>query len=104
MAGTEDPANTIGKTKTLSVAQASLDAAKHRLSTTQKHLSATQDLYQKSSQKMIEQQNKLSQIQADIKRLSTTTADLVSILSFTPTYLELICAPFPPACKVDNGM
>ncbi|KAJ4856908.1 hypothetical protein T069G_07805 [Trichoderma breve] len=90
MAGTEDPANTIGKTKTLSVAQASLDAAKHRLSTTQKHLSATQDLYQKSSQKMIEQQNKLSQIQADIKRLSTTTADLNEVKRILIRAIELI--------------
>ncbi|PKK55219.1 hypothetical protein CI102_9 [Trichoderma harzianum] len=90
MAGTEDPAITIGKTKTLTAAQASLDAAKYRLSTTQKHLSATQDLYQKSSQKMIEQQNKLSKIQADIKRLSTTTADLNEVKRILIRAIELI--------------
>ncbi|KAH0524105.1 hypothetical protein TsFJ059_009015 [Trichoderma semiorbis] len=90
MAGTEDPATTIGKTRTLSVAQASLDAAKHRLDTTQKHLSATQDLYLKSSQAMIEQQNKLSQIQADIKRLSMTTADLNEVKRILIRAIELI--------------
>ncbi|OTA05025.1 hypothetical protein A9Z42_0056420 [Trichoderma parareesei] len=77
MVETEDPAIAIARTNAqTAVAQATLDAAKYRLSMAQKQLSTTQQLYLKSSQMMVEQQNKLAQVQAEIQKLSTTTADL----------------------------
>jgi septal ring factor EnvC (AmiA/AmiB activator) len=95
MVETEDPAIAIARTNAqTAVAQATLDAAKYRLSMAQKRLSTTQQLYLKSSQMMVEQQNKLAQVQAEIQKLSTTTADLVSFISFSSLYTQ--STPFPP--------
>ncbi|KAL7910526.1 hypothetical protein GGI35DRAFT_370736 [Trichoderma velutinum] len=90
MADTEDPAIIMAKKNTRTAAQVTLDAAKYRLNMTKNQLRATQDLYQRSSQMMIEQQKNLSQIQADIKRLSTTTADLNEVKRILIRAIELI--------------
>ncbi|KAI1171833.1 hypothetical protein F4777DRAFT_593418 [Nemania sp. FL0916] len=70
MADSEDPSITVAKTNAKSAqAQAVLESAKNRLTTTQQHLMGTQELYLQSSKQLVEQQNKLGEIHAEITKL-----------------------------------
>jgi hypothetical protein len=77
---TEDPAVQIAKTNAKSAqAQAVLDAAKDRLHTTEQTFLSTQKIYQEASSTLVEQENKLTAIQADLQRQTTLEASLVSV-------------------------
>jgi hypothetical protein len=80
MTTTEDPAVQIAKTNAKSAqAQAVLDAAKDRLHTTQQTFLSTQKIYQEASSTLVEQENKLTAIQAELQRQTTLEASLVSV-------------------------
>ena len=59
-------------------AQAVLESAKNRLVTTQQMLTTSQDNYAKTTSMLLQQQNKLGEIQANLKRLSNSNLSLVS--------------------------
>lgn len=79
MATTEDPAVQIAKTNAKSAqAQAGLAADKDRLHTTQQTFLSTQKIYQEASSTLIEQENKLTAIQAELQRQTKLEPSLVS--------------------------
>lgn len=77
-----------------------LKSAKNRMDTTQQHLIATQELYIKASEQLLEQQNKLGEIQADITKLGQSQIGLVSFSPLLQNFfsklllyerMEIIC-------------
>lgn len=58
-------------------AQAVLEAAKNRLTTTQQMLTTAQENYVKSTDMLLEQKNKLGQIQATLTQLTKANVSLV---------------------------
>lgn len=58
-------------------AQALLETAKNRLTTTQQMLTTAQDNYVKSTDMLLEQKNKLGQIQATLTKLTKENVSLV---------------------------
>ncbi|GIK00972.1 hypothetical protein Aspvir_005002 [Aspergillus viridinutans] len=91
MAATEDPAVQIAKTNAKSAqAQAVLDAAKDRLHTTQQTFLSTQKIYQEASSTLVEQENKLTAIQADLQRQTTLEASLTEIKSVLRQCISLV--------------
>ncbi|GFF59266.1 hypothetical protein IFM51744_09854 [Aspergillus udagawae] len=88
---TEDPAVQIAKTNAKSAqAQAVLDAAKDRLHTTEQTFLSTQKIYQEASSTLVEQENKLTAIQADLQRQTTLEASLTEIKSVLRQCISLI--------------
>ncbi|KAH1912106.1 hypothetical protein KXW14_004294 [Aspergillus fumigatus] len=91
MATTEDPAVQIAKTNAKSAqAQAVLDAAKDRLHTTQQTFLSTQKIYQEASSTLIEQENKLTAIQAELQRQTKLEASLTEIKSVLRQCISLV--------------
>ncbi|KAH2363035.1 hypothetical protein KXV98_004325 [Aspergillus fumigatus] len=91
MATTEDPAVQIAKTNAKSAqAQAVLDAAKDRLHTTQQTFLSTQKIYQEASSTLIEQENKLTAIQAELQRQTKLEASLTEIKSVLSQCISLV--------------
>ncbi|EAW24615.1 uncharacterized protein NFIA_041930 [Aspergillus fischeri NRRL 181] len=91
MATTEDPAVQVAKTNAKSAqAQAVLDAAKDRLHTTQQTFLSTQKIYQEASSTLVEQENKLTAIQAELQRQTTLEASLTEIKSVLRQCISLI--------------
>jgi hypothetical protein len=87
----EDPDVTIAKTNAKSAqAQAVLESAKNRLTTTQQHLKDTQELYLQASKELLEQQNKLTEIQGEVTRLGETKLGLVEIKKVLIHCIELM--------------
>lgn len=58
--------------------QTTLQAAQNRMDSTQKALLATQESYVKANAALSEQQNKLTEIQANLKRLAASKITLVN--------------------------
>ncbi|KAH2534612.1 hypothetical protein KXW97_007790 [Aspergillus fumigatus] len=91
MATTEDPAVQIAKTNAKSAqAQAVLDAAKDRLHTTQQTFLSTQKIYQEASSTLIEQENKLTAIQAELQRQTKLEPSLTEIKSVLRQCISLV--------------
>ncbi|KAH1628851.1 hypothetical protein KXX39_004197 [Aspergillus fumigatus] len=91
MATTEDPAVQIAKTNAKSAqAQAGLAAAKDRLHTTQKTFLSTQKIYQEASSTLIEQENKLTAIQAELQRQTKLEPSLTEIKSVLRQCISLV--------------
>ncbi|KAH3298599.1 hypothetical protein KXW39_008369 [Aspergillus fumigatus] len=96
MATTEDPAVQIAKTNAKSAqAQAVLDAAKDRLHTTQQTFLSTQKIYQEASSTLIEQENKLTAIQAELQRQTKLEASLcISLVMGVKDNIMQLCRFF----------
>ncbi|KAH3005860.1 hypothetical protein KXW60_004413 [Aspergillus fumigatus] len=91
MATTEDPAVQIAKTNAKSAqAQAGLAAAKDRLHTTQQTFLSTQKIYQEASSTLIEQENKLTAIQAELQRQTKLEPSLTEIKSVLRQCISLV--------------
>jgi chromosome segregation ATPase len=59
-----------------------LEAAQNRLNTTSQALKDAQETYQKSNEALTQQEEKLADIQASLKKLTLSKASLVSQLPF----------------------
>ena len=64
-------------------AQAVLESAKNRLTTTQQMLTTSQTNYVQATNLLLQQQNKLTEIQASLNKLTAANLSLVSIHSCT---------------------
>lgn len=74
----EDPSVTITKADAKTgQAHAVLEAAKNWVKTTQEHLKASQEMYLQSSKHILDQQNRLAEIQGEVTRLTRTDFRLV---------------------------
>ena len=91
MANTPDPNETIAKTNAKSAqAQATLEAAKNRLSTTQDCFTKTQQLYADNAKLLMEQENQLTAVQAELKRINQTKLGLEEIKTVLESCIKLI--------------
>ena len=61
-------------------AQAVLDSAKNRLNTTASALTSSQENYQKSTVLLVEQQNKLTELNGAFERLKASGLTMVRLL------------------------
>ncbi|KAH1731627.1 hypothetical protein V6000_006199 [Aspergillus fumigatus] len=86
-----NPAVQIAKTNAKSAqAQAGLAAAKDRLHTTQQTFLSTQKIYQEASSTLIEQENKLTAIQAELQRQTKLEPSLTEIKSVLRQCISLV--------------
>ena len=91
MANTPDPNKSIAKTNAESAqARATLEAAKNRLSTTQDCFTKTQQLYADNAKLLMEQENKLTAVQAELKGLDVTKLGIEDIKTILGSCIKLI--------------
>lgn len=76
----QDPAERTAQISAKSAqAQAVLESAKNRLTTTQQMLTTAQDSYVKQTKMLLEQKNELGKIQATLNQLTRTNVSLVCL-------------------------
>lgn len=91
MANSPDPAVQIAQTNAKTTqAQATLEAAKNRLATTQDTFIKTQEIYKKNTELLLDQENKLTEVQAELSRLGQSKMGLTEIKTILQECIKLI--------------